>query len=58
MKNRRAEYEICQMRGHQHAEGSYTDGQGTWEICTWCGTHYRNEVETVVRLVERKVPKE
>lgn len=44
---RRAEYVICQRRGHKVAYGI-----GDWWTCKWCGVEFRNE------RIERNVPRE
>lgn len=52
-RDRYAEYLICQQRGHE-SSGMTLTSSPPWEVCRFCGTHYRHEVN----LVEQNVPEE
>lgn len=47
------EYEICQERGGHISSGITLTSNPPWQVCQFCGTHYRTEI----KLVEQHVPK-
>lgn len=49
--NRREAYEICVERGHKES-GVVLCSNPPWDVCKFCGTHFRFET----RLVESNIP--
>ena len=46
-----AAYEVCKARGHT-SNGLTLTSNPPWEVCKYCGTHYRLEI----MQIERNVP--
>ena len=46
-------YVVCKERGHEES-GVILASNPPWDVCRYCGTHYRTEMT----IVENNVPNE